>query len=430
MNEEQKSGPAKMFSVLLKLAALGFLAIGAVCLLLVALLIYKGDVWAFIIYAEKPIPHFLGGIGSLFIAYVLYYGIHNTSKDWLRFGGRTLMATLSLALSLAAGEIGVRAWYTARQNANSMEKLRIKQRDGKPLPVKSTHALAIIVQPSEDSRVVYELQPNLNTEFGHRRVRTNSEGMRKDRDYAVEKPAKTIRIIGIGDSGMFGWDIEQNEDYMDVLETNLNKRQDGSVYEALNLAVPGYNTQLEVEMLRSKGLKYKPDIVVVGWCENDYSLPYFMLEKENYRRRDISFLYNLLFKRTKHTEVAPGFRLTDQREYDKKSVLPELSSGTDAKGVTTALKELKQMGAQNGFKVLVFGPMKNPIRKICKEVGIPCSSTYDLIPEGKYPREYLIYWMHPNSKGHAVLAEYLEKDLVKRGWLPQAEKKEQPIPGG
>jgi len=326
-----------------------------------------------------------------------------------------------MSISMVAGEFGLRSYYSALQNNNSMENLKILLREGKPLPIISSHGLATIVTPSTNARIVYELKPNIDREFGHKRTATNNDGLRESRDYALKKPSNCTRILGIGDSGMFGWNVEQNEDYLSVLETNLNQRQDGNLYEVLNLAVPGYNTQIEVESLRSKGLKYSPDIVIVGWCENDYGLPFFMLEKEDYRRRDKSFVYNLLFKRTserkKHTAVAPGFKITDQRDFEKNRVISELTTGSDIDRVKTALKELKRLSETHNFKVLLFGPMENTIRDICKDMEIKFSNTYDLIPRNKYPDKYLIHFMHPSKEGHAILAEHLEKDLVARGWL-------------
>lgn len=416
-----------IFSWGCKLAALGFLVVGVICLLLVAGMIYEGGVWAHVLYAEKPIPHFLGGMGALFMAYLLSYGIHNTRKDWMRFLGRSVLATFSLFVSFGVGEIGLRAYNSALQNAQSMEKFKAARRQGKPIKVHSTHALGVIIQPSENLKVMYELQPHLDMEFGNRHLISNSDGMRESREYPIPRIPHSVRIIGIGDSGMFGWNLEQNEDYLAVLETNLNARQDGRVYEVLNMAVPGYNTQLEVESLRDKGLKYRPDIVVIGWCDNDYSLPFFLLEKENYHRRDVSFLYNLLFKRSplrnNRTEVAPGFTLRDQREFDKEQVVPELTAGDDVGRVGKVLAELKKLADQNGFHVLIFGPMRSLICQQCREAGIPYCNTYDVIPAEKYPKEYLIYFMHPNKNGHRVLAEYLEKDLAGRGWLSSSNAK-------
>ncbi len=427
MDGDGKSMGRSAVAWVCKLTALGLLAVGAICLLLVAGMIYKGGVWAHFIYAEKPIPHLLGGVAALFAAYVLHRGIRNTRKDWLRVFGKMVMAAFSLILSLFIAEIGLRAYSSARQNANSMEKLKAARRTGKPVPIRSTHALGAIIQPSDNLKVMYELLPNLNTVFARNRLITNSDGMRETNDYPVPRVPNSTRIIGIGDSGMFGWNLDQNEDYMSVLEANLNRRRDGTTYEVLNMAVPGYNTQLEVESLRDKGLKYKPDIVIVGWCENDYSLPFFLLEKENYRRRDVSFLYNLLFRRAvlkdNETRVATGFVLRDLREFDRERVVSELTAGSDIDRVGQALAELKALSEQEGFKLLVFGPMKKTIRNLCRQVGVPYSNTRDLIPEGAYPKEYLVYWMHPSKDGHRVLAKHLEDDLVRRGWLPPPRPK-------
>jgi lysophospholipase L1-like esterase len=378
---------------------------------------YKGDVWAWVIYAEKPIPHLLGGVGALFAGYVILFGHRNTRRQWARFAGRVVLLVFSFTLSLLAAEIGLRAYLASRQNTGSIEELKEYRRQGKKPPIRSTHPLAMIVQPSDDLRVVYELQPNLDVEFGHRRLKTNADGMRESRDYPVARSANSVRIVGIGDSGMFGWDLEPDEDYMSVMENNLNARQDGTLYEVLNLGVPGYNTQLEVEMLRCKGLKFKPDIVVVGWCENDFSLPYFFLEKENYRRRDKSFLLEFLFRRAQTTEIRPGVSVHDLRRYDKSEVMPEITTGTNTEGVRKALVELKAMGTEHGFKVIVFGPLHHQIRQLCTEVGVPMANTLDLIPSDKYPKDYLVYYMHPPKEGHRVLAEYLAKDLADRGWL-------------
>jgi len=383
-------------------------------------MIYRGDVWAWIIYAERPIPHLLGGVGALFAWYLFLHGVHNTRQDWKRFAGRMVLLALSLAISLLAAEIVVRAIYSARAQAGSVDRLKEFRRRGKRPPIHSTHPLAVIVQPSDDTRVVYELQPDLDVVFGERRVRTNAEGMRENGNYPVERSPHSVRILGIGDSGMFGWDIEQGEDYMSVMESNLNARQDGTLYEVLNLGVPGYNTQLEIEMLRYKGLKYKPDIVVVGWCENDFSLPLFLLERENYRRKDKSFLFEFLFRRAQTTESRPGLLVHDLRRYDKNDVIPEIATGTDIEGVRKALLRLKAMGVEHGFKVVIFGPLHHQIRQLCGEVGVPMANTLDLIPPDKYPKDYLVYFMHPPKEGHRVLAEYLAKDLEDRGWLTPA----------
>jgi lysophospholipase L1-like esterase len=290
-------------------------------------------------------------------------------------------------------------------------------REGKKPEVHTTHPMSCIIRPSDDPAIVYDLQPRLDMEFGHHKLRTNGAGLRSDKDYPLARPPNSVRVVGIGDSGMFGWDVEQNEPYLAVLEELLNKRGDGVTYEVLNFAVPGYNTQLEVETLRRKALAYQPDVVIVGWCENDFGLPFFMLEHVNFRRRDISFLYRLLFDRQNYLADAAGVRFTELRKFNEKDVLPEIKGGVDIGGVRRALQDLKQLGQDKGFKVLLFGPLGAPIRQLCQELGVDTYNTAEKIPGGKYPDDYAIHFMHPAPAGHRMIAEHLERELAGRGWL-------------
>jgi lysophospholipase L1-like esterase len=92
---------------------------------------------------------------------------------------------------------------------------------------------------------------------------SNSLGFR-DRDHAVAKPAGVYRIVVLGDSIAAGLHVERNEDvFPPILERLLN--QAGLRAEVINLAVSGYNTQQEVELLRDKGLQYHPDLVLVAY---------------------------------------------------------------------------------------------------------------------------------------------------------------------
>jgi len=92
---------------------------------------------------------------------------------------------------------------------------------------------------------------------------SNSLGFR-DREHALAKPAGVYRIVVLGDSIAAGLHVERNEDvFPPILERLLV--QDGLRAEVINLAVSGYNTQQEVEMLREKGLQYHPDLVIVAY---------------------------------------------------------------------------------------------------------------------------------------------------------------------
>lgn len=400
--------------------AWGFFALGIACLGLVGGMIYAGKPYAIphVVYVEKPIPHFFCGMAALLAWHVLWRGYRYSGREWGAFAGKCALLTVSIAIALAGGEKFYRGYSKWKQEQNSLNRLRNLRKKGQPIQVYSSHALASIIAPSDDLKVVYSLQPHLDMQFGHRSLRTNADGMREDRDYPVDRQPNSVRIVGLGDSGIFGWNVEQGENYLDVLEQILNTRSNGVTYEALNMGVPGYNTRLEFESLRAKGLRYTPDVVIVGWCGNDYGLPFFLWEKERYDQSG-SMIYKLFFARTNMPSDA-GFRFRDQRNVDinhPEGVVPEALSGVDVKGVTEALKDFKKLSETQPFHLLVFGPMDERVMGICRELGIEYCNTYEHIAPDRYPPEWAVHFMHPRAQGHRVLAEHLEQELEKRGWL-------------
>ncbi len=169
--------------------------------------------------------------------------------------------------------------------------------------------------------------------------------------------------------------------------------------------------------LERQGLAFKPDVVVVGWCDNDFGLPFFLIEKENYLKRDVSFLHLLLFERAKYAQRALGAHFSDQRHAHLNQVAEELVGGGDADRVRSALERLNVLGVQHGFSVLLFGSMRKEARDLCDRVGLPYYNLKERIPRDRYPAEWAVYFVHPHAEGHRVLAGHLEEELVRLGWL-------------
>jgi hypothetical protein len=327
------------------------------------------------------------------------------------------LACFSLGFAFAFGELGLRALLLRNQQAHSLKRLKELREQGKQLPIRGNHPLATIIDPSLDPKLIYELRPRLDTSFGGRRVRTNAEGMRDDSDYAVVKPADTVRIIGIGDSGMFGWGVEQGEEYLGILRTTLASRAGVPRYEVLNLAVPGYNSALEVQSLFAKGLRYAPDIVIVGWCDNDFAPPFFLLEPANLKRRDMSFLFAWLFNRERFDSVVGGAHFKGLGRLDQEQMRADIRAGVDVGGVQAAFRRLLDLARENGFEILVFGAIAPEACAIFDRLGMPYLDLHATIPRDRYPAEWAVHFVHPRPPGHRVLAGYLERELIRRGWI-------------
>lgn len=92
----------------------------------------------------------------------------------------------------------------------------------------------------------------------------NRDGLNDRYDYPLNKDSHAYRIVTLGDSFTFGQYVETENNWTELLEVNLNEKPicKNKKYEIINLGMPGYDIQYEVEAFRLKGVKYKPDLVI------------------------------------------------------------------------------------------------------------------------------------------------------------------------
>ena len=118
---------------------------------------------------------------------------------------------------------------------------------------------------------IRRLRPN--SEFWHTsidgkwRFVINAQGFRDFRNYSYEKPSGTLRILSLGDSHTEGFEVRQEMTFSSVIEnylTSLNIKA-----EVLNTGVSGFGTAEELVFLENEGVKYKPDVVILGFYAND-----------------------------------------------------------------------------------------------------------------------------------------------------------------
>ncbi len=95
----------------------------------------------------------------------------------------------------------------------------------------------------------------------------NSLGLR-DREYPLEKPNNTIRILILGDSFTEGFGVQSEETFTKQLEKKLNKDSDYT-YEVINAGVLSYSPLLYYLYLTQYGILLHPDIVIVAFDMTD-----------------------------------------------------------------------------------------------------------------------------------------------------------------
>ncbi len=104
--------------------------------------------------------------------------------------------------------------------------------------------------------------PEVNVE-----MRINSQGIRSDREFSLEKPSNVYRIVLLGDSFFMGYEVELEDSVAWLLEKNLHGR--GVNAEVINLAVSGFGTAENLIALRERGLAFQPDLVIMQWHQSD-----------------------------------------------------------------------------------------------------------------------------------------------------------------
>ncbi|MBI3032860.1 hypothetical protein HYY69_05260 [Candidatus Woesearchaeota archaeon] len=126
----------------------------------------------------------------------------------------------------------------------------------------------------------------------------NSLGLR---DYEYElyefdnQEKQRTRILMLGDSFIEGYGVELEQSVSKVLEKKLNKNQlsKDKKYEVINAGVSSYSPILEYLYLKEKGLKLKPDIIILNLDLLDVS-------------NDVEYKSKALFNEQKKIIAVPG----------------------------------------------------------------------------------------------------------------------------
>lgn len=304
----------------------------------------------------------------------------------------------------------------------------------KPAP-RSRVKLGQIIQPASPRRV-YELLPDLDVIFLNAELHTNSHGFRGP-DLALEKRPGEIRILGLGDSVMFGWGVDYADSYLARLAERLGREQPEQRWEALNTAVPGYNTVMEVETLKERGLAYSPDLVLLNVVGNDLGLPNFVLERPDVLSIRQSFLLEFVRGRLGFAPDAASPRLAgvppEQRRWwtggELAQVPPALRDLAGLPAFRRAMADLAALGRDQGFKTVVLAHPEAPefAREAAAEHGFllvetkPAVAAYaashGLVETGAPPLTLTAADPHPSALGHGIIADVLHDRLSAAGLL-------------
>ncbi len=93
----------------------------------------------------------------------------------------------------------------------------------------------------------------------------NNLGFR-DKDRSARKPDDTFRVLGLGDSFVYGA-VPPEKNFLQVAESTLNTSttHDSCPVDIPMLGCPGWSVENELGLLKSQGLEMQPDLVVLNF---------------------------------------------------------------------------------------------------------------------------------------------------------------------
>lgn len=339
---------------------------------------------------------------------------------------------LALFVGLLSAELGMRAWLYRRDLGQVQAWRTLAKSQAEEISGPANLGDIIAITPSSDR--IYELIPSLRSNFKGVWVETNSFGFRGP-ELKLQVAPNTVRILGLGDSRMFGWGVNIEECFLSRLETRLNQ-DPGVRYEIINTGVPGYNTAMEVATLVETGLQFKPDLVLLEIVGNDWSLPNFIAPRNDYMSLKRCYLWDTASGKGgdlefEGLEPAPlGQQSLGKFEDDPDLVPPQYRHMVGPEGVKRALGRLKKLSQEHGFEVLVLYRATNMgIAETLEEVGLPgyyytgatkraleeMGLTYPELPGSVFTLSKLD--THPSSLGHKVVADDFYREFKESGLL-------------
>lgn len=275
-------------------------------------------------------------------------------------------------------------------------------------------------------------------------IKINSKGLRDD-EHSYEKDPASLRIFGLGDSVTFGSGVEFADTYLRQLENKLNSA--GYDIEIIKAGVNGYEFDQQYTYFFEEGIKYAPDIVMIGVVLND-ARPVdvdALKEKSKNRGRSITrsiigtycvlckFVYSSAYRILRdlylgidrsqlYFERVYGlWQGSPWEEYQKK--LFELNSYLEGHGIDLVLVIFPY--TQQFEKSVNYG--REPQNKIKEFAASNNIQVIDLVSHLDLPNFEKYYLagdsVHLNADGYAIVRDVLYEELIKRGLVAKKVQK-------
>lgn len=259
--------------------------------------------------------------------------------------------------------------------------------------------------------------PNKKIALDNIQFSINSDGFH-DKEYAKTKPNNTYRIVVLGGSYESGNGVNDDEDFISIVENNLNKNyeitKDGQnvKIEIINLSVNGYMLLQRMYQYKYNVKNYHPDAVL-------------LFLHTNYNQRIVNYVSRLVYNECSIEDpyLASIIKLKNITKADNDaSIKTKLGTYADSLNLY-AIKSIANMAKQDSINLIsVFLPAlkdkKNGsdlsiFEAYGKQLNFPIISLQGVY-DGQSKKELSISEIdfHPNKKGNDIIAKKLEESII------------------
>lgn len=108
----------------------------------------------------------------------------------------------------------------------------------------------------------------------------NDSGGFRGPEHALDDDASVYRVLCVGDSVTFGFNVDQPHAYPRQLEALLRARHPGKRIDVFNAGVPGWSWVQGLRFLEAYGFDLEPDLVIASHGTNDQFWPAQVTDRE------------------------------------------------------------------------------------------------------------------------------------------------------
>jgi hypothetical protein len=257
-----------------------------------------------------------------------------------------------------------------------------------------------------------ELIPSVALATPYGALSINRFGLR-DRDYAANRPAETLRVAVLGASSVMGWGVADGATFEALLEERLNREPLGSEFlrfELLNFGIPGYQPPQQLAALeRALKLEANALFYVAAGRESSRSAAY--LAEALHKKLTIPATLQPIVARAGITAAMDDAALAKQLRPHGRAILEAVyraiadrSRALGVRPVWVLLPQVREGSWQEETPEAVAA---------ARNAGFQVIDISDVYKGRDIATLRLAEWDdHPNPLGHRLVAERLFRELA------------------